>query len=212
MNFSILLLNRTFWASHHLWYGLRKAVLITDCIINCCLCKLHANYLRIASSNKTKDVFIGHTLRQANIPRPLLLLHLPVKVWSAHRLPNASRLFEVTAALSWQAAWMPVSAHACVRACVYVWLTSPHPSSHLSCKNMQSSCTFTISTACISCHQLTQRNTEVPMLTDFTCGCASRCTPECVLLGVCLCAPFCTNTLANVMQLSKAQPASPFSS
>lgn len=138
--------------------------------------------------------------------KPTFLLLLPVKVWSAHRLPNASRLFEVTAASSWQAAWMHVSAHA------FVWLKSPYPSSHLSSKNMQSSCSFTISTACISCHQLTQRNTEVPMLMDFTCGCASRCTPECVFLSACLCAPFCTNTLANVMQLSKAQPASPFSS
>lgn len=97
-----------------------------------------------------------------------------------------------------------------MRACV--WLKSPCPFSHVSCKNMQSSCSVTISAACISCHQLTQRNTEVPMLTDFTCSCASRCTPECVFLSACLCAPFRTNTLANVMQLSKAQPASPFSS
>lgn len=54
---------------------------------------------------------------------------------------------------------------------------------------------FTISTACISCRQLTQRNMEVPMLMDFTCSCASRCAPECVLRHACLCACF-TQTLS----------------
>lgn len=44
-----------------------------------------------------------------------------------------------------------------------------YPIIHLYCKDTQSSYSVTISTACISWHQLTQRNIEVPTLTDFTC-------------------------------------------
>lgn len=103
--------------------------------------------------------------------------------------------FEVTGTLSQQAAWFRASASA----------RSPDTLFQLStCKKTQSARQF-YNYACISCRHLTLRNTEVPGADPPHVRSCSQVHAQ----APCLRRLLGTNTLANVMQLSKAKHLQP---